>query len=180
MRKISIGIFVLATVIMFFLSTSISVTAATHQETLMELTSKVWDADPKALVIMDPQDVWTYADWEWSLEINNGDNVYIDTKCIWLNGNNPSVPDSGYHYYYVDGTYIKGLTYKQDDDNHIEWTDGVSGSAWEQGDITLTLEFDNLERGGTIFLYWYVQAINYEYPGPPEAEDEHTGTVYLT
>ena len=179
MRKISIGIFVLATVIMFFLSTSISVTAATHQETLMILESKVLNANPYAEVSIDPQDVWTYADWEWTLEINNGDNVIIDTTCNWFNYN-PWEQNSGYHYFLIEATYVKGLDTREDDDDHTEWTDGVSGSTPERGSETITVQFNNVERGGTIYLYWYVKAKNYAAPGDPEAEDEHTGTVYLT
>ena len=179
MRKISIGIFAVLTVILFFLSTSISVTAATHQEKLIELESKVWSENPYAQVTMSPQDVWSYSNWNWTLDINNGDNVYIDTKCIWANGN-PWAPDSGKHFYLADGTYIKGATQIQDDDDHEEWTDGEDEEGWETGDITLTLQFNNVEEGGTIYLFWSVYALNIA-PNPDvEVENWHNGTVKLT
>lgn len=179
MRKISIGIFAVITVILFFLSTSISVTAATHQEKLIELESKVWSESPYAQVTMSPQDVWSYSNWNWTLDINNGDNVYIDTKCIWANGNEWTL-NSGEHFYLTDGTYIKGATQIQKDDDHTEWTDGDYEDGWETGDTTLTLQFDNLEEGGTIYLFWSVFAKNWAQGGYPEVETNHNGIVTLT
>ena len=180
MRKMKIGIFALATVILFLLSTSVSVTAYTHQETLMELTSMVQDDDPKASVDMDPQDVWDYEDWVWELDIDNGDNVYIDTECIWINANYFQ-EDSGYHYYYAAGVYRKGGTTIPDSDSTFEWTDGTYGAIPEQGSRTIHLQFDNLEQGGLITLYWYVYAENKKYSNPvPIVDEEHSGLVRLT
>jgi hypothetical protein len=182
MRKMKIGIFAIATVILFLLSTSVSVTATTYQETLMELTSGVQEENPRAYVSMDPQDVWSNTDWNWTLDINDGDNVYIDTECIWINGNIRSSPPAytGYHYYYVEGDYRKGIDHINDWDDLAKYTYGrTMGTEPEQGSDTLTLEFDNLEEGGTISLYWYVYAENYKTPSV-DADMEHTGTVYLT
>jgi hypothetical protein len=62
-----------------------------------------------------------------------------------------------------------------------ELTDGTYGSIPEQGSDTITLQFDNLEQGGTITLYWYVFAENRKYGTPyPEADEEHTGLVRLS
>jgi hypothetical protein len=180
MRKISIGIFTLATVIIFFLSTSISVTAATHQETIMILESDVWDDSPYAEVSIDPQDVWTYADWEWTVEINNGDDVIIDTTCNWLNSVYPGWQWSGYHYFNVTASYVKGLDAREDTADLFVYTFGLISSEPDAGSDTITVAFYNVERGGTIYLYWYVYAINYDQNPDVEAEDEHTGTVYLT
>ena len=176
-----IGIFTVFTVILFFISTSVSVTAVTHQDTLMELTSRVQDSDPKASTEMDPQDVWDYNDdWEWDVDIADGDNVHIDTECIWINANYFQA-NSGYHYYYVSGVYTKGGTTKSDWDSMYEWTDGTYGSIPEQGSDTLTLQFDNLEQGGTITLYWYVYAENFKYGTPnPTEDEEHSGLVRLS
>ena len=176
-----IGIFAVFTVILFFLSTSVNVTADTHQEILMELTSMVQDSDPKASTEMDPQDVWDYNDsWGWTLDIDNGDNVHIGTECIWINANYYE-EDSGYHYYYVSGEYTKGGITIEDDISTYEWTDGTYGAIPEQGSRTIYLEFDNVQEGGIITLYWYVYAENFKYGTPhPTEDEEHSGLVRLS
>lgn len=170
----------MVTVILFFLSTSVNVTAATHQEILMELESKVWSVSPYAQVTMSPQDVWSYSNWNWTLDINNGDNVYIDTICYWANGNDPPSSGSGNHFYLSDGTYIKGATQIQDDDHLDIDTTGVTEDGWETGDHTLQIQFNNIEEGGTIYLFWFVHAINYAPTPDVKVENWHNGTVYLT
>jgi hypothetical protein len=179
MRKVKIGIFALATVIMFLLSTSVSVTAATHRETIMVLGSRVREDNPRASVSMVQQDVWVASGWEWTVDINDGDDVIIDTTCEYLNANvYLGGGYTGHHYFYVEATYVKGLDVRNDDDYADIYTYGSQGGIPEQGSTTITVAFYNLEEEGTIYLYWYVLADNLKHS--VDAEDDHTGTVHLT
>jgi hypothetical protein len=179
MRKISIGIFAVVTVILFILSTSVSVTAATHRETTMVLESRVREDLYQALVIMTPQNVWDRDNWTWTPDINNGDDVIIDTTCEYLNANYyVSGPPTGYHNFTVEGSYVKGLNTQEDADYAGIYTYGSQGGIPERGSTTITIGFYNLEEGGTIHLYWYVLANNTKYSVTDE--DENYGTIYLT
>ena len=181
MRKISIGIFAVSTVILFILSTSVSVTAATHRETTMVLESRVREDLYQALVIMTPQNVWDMDNWTWTPDINNGDDVIIDTTCEYLNANiynPPPYGHTGYHYFYVEGAYVKGVSTQEDDDHVGIYTYGSQGGIPERGSTTITVGFYNLEEGGTIHLYWYVLADNII--KSVTDEDENYGTIYLT
>jgi hypothetical protein len=183
MRKMKIGIFAVFTAILFILSTSISVTAATYEETLMILESNVHDSSPKATATMYPQDVWSYSDWEWTVDISNGDNVVIRTTCNYTNSipyNPPPYDFQGRHYFKIEATYIHlsppDSDYQEDEDE-IE-TYGSIGGVPASGSFTQTVTFNSVNPGGTIYLHWYVEAENI--PDSVEDDMDHTGTVYLT
>jgi hypothetical protein len=178
MRKISIGIFSVAVAILFILSTSVSVTAATHRETLMVLDSQVDKDAPKASVSMDPQDVWQWAVWNWTLDITNGDNVIIDTTCNYFDANTWTGVVTGEHNFDVYGAYVNGMDVDDDEDHESQDTYGAFGGVPEQGSLTMTVTFNNVDEGGTITLQWFVEAKNIA--TSDNADMNHYGTVYLT
>ena len=178
MRKISIGIFAVVTVILFILSTSVSVTAATHRETTMVLESWVREDLDQASVNMTPQNVWDRDNWTWTPDINNGDDVIIDTTCEYLNANHYTGSYTGEHYFNVTASYVKGLDVRFGDDHAGIFTYGSQGGIPERGSTTITVGFTNVQEGGTIYLYWYVLADNII--KSVTDEDENYGTIYLT
>lgn len=172
MRKISIGIFTVVTVILFFLSTSVSVTATTHEATLMILDSNVMDEDPKAIASMTPQNIWAYANWNWTVDINDGDNINISTTCNYQNDIQYGT-DTGYHHFLVNAVYKNGP-----DERGKETDFNITTTIPDSDTITLYIQFDVVYEGGVITIYWDVLAINYW--ENPDVERQNYGTGYVT
>ena len=173
MRKISIGIFAVITVILFFLATSRSVTATTYYGELMILDSDVMDEDPKAFAHTTPQNIWAYANWNWTVDINDGDNITINTTCNYRNYISGSQTQTGEHHFLVNAVYKNGLDEREDEaDFHIVTDSGQSGST------PLYIIFNDVDEGGIITIYWDVQAIN-KVP-TPDVERQNYGTGYVT
>ena len=137
----------------------------------------MYDGWPWANVYVDPQDVGgQYNNWEWTVDINDGDDIIIDTTCYYNNYYFPSSPGEGYHYFLVEATYVNGLDVRPDSDDF----DITTYDRLDSGSTTISVQFENVDEGGTIYMYWYVQAINIDATPDVDADFENTGTIYLT
>lgn len=155
MKKISIGIFAVVTVILFFLSISVSVTATIHTQEIMELGSYVSSSTPRASVRFTPKDVWSYAGWNWTVDVANGDDIVIKTLCTYGNSQGSPPAETGYHYYVVIADYSDPPTYDNDDADYEKYTGPDEG-----GGQTIEVSFTNVQEGARIDLTWYVEATN--------------------
>jgi hypothetical protein len=177
MRKISIGIFAVSMAILFILSTSISVTATLHDETVMDLTSVVNTNSPFADVDMAPQNVWSYSSWNWTVDVSNGDEIKIYTDCYYYNNRASSETDTGEHFFLVQATY-------ENDPDPRRYDDATWGPIYtddgDYDDETLIIYFDNIDEGAVIIMYWSVVAINTWESPPVESSDGHFGYITLT
>jgi hypothetical protein len=178
MRKTSIGIFASVTAILFLLSMSISVTAATHTEVLMVLGSRVKGSSPFAEVSFTPQNVWNYDDWTWTLDINNGDDVVIRTNCTWENTQFIYPPsDTGVHYFDVIADYYDPVPPRLDsDDEDYQINTSYNESGWTILEVSIT----NVQEGAQIYLTWFVETTNTVQTPDVIVGDQETGTIYLT
>jgi hypothetical protein len=176
MRKLSIGIFAVAMAILFILSTSVSVTAFIHTQTIMVLSSNVNPSSPFADVDMAPQNVWSYSNWNWTVDVSNGDDIIINTHYYYNNNRNSGLDDTGRHFFSVQATYENDPEPRRYDlaDFEIETDD------WQFGDDILEIRFDDIDEGAVIILYWIVIATNIEKDPDVEDSEGHFGYITLT
>lgn len=71
-------------------------------------------------------------------------------------------------------TYVNGLDIRGDDDDD----DFTTYDTGDSGSVPITVSFTDVDEGGEINMYWYVQAINKKL----NVDDDfgHPGTIYLT
>jgi hypothetical protein len=139
----------------------------------MFMDSNVVNFSPWAYVHMNPQDEDEYGTWNWTVDIDDGDIIIIDTICNYTNYY-PS--GNGYHNFVLDGTYVKGLDVRSDDADYSITTKG-SG---ESGSHTLTITLAAVDEGGVIYVNWYVEAINQVRTPPVDDGWGRSGIITLT
>jgi len=168
-KKISIGIFSMLTVILFLLSISVSVSAENIPFHKVDMTTKVYSNPPYVEAIITPYPRYNYllssnpywAYLGWSLDIDNGDNVFFVSTCTWFDYYSPPIPDlpTGYHAYSIDATYRYGETVIEASTNYYQYTFGAyDPPETDNQDIGVT--FYECHEGGTIEVIWQAYVIN--------------------
>jgi hypothetical protein len=171
MRKITLGIFSILTIILFYFSTLPTVTATTHEFHPVDLYSTVGIASPWAFVEIDI----VIPEQQWSIDISNGDTVKVITDYYWTHGPitvfYPWETCTGYHEFWfklyypeeelIDSKYILKTTTKTADSGSDSW------------DITTPVATEN----SYIFVEWKVKCTHVESRNYDELEEE--GYIYL-
>lgn len=171
MRKITLGIFSVLTIILFYFSTVPTATAPTSDFQPIDLYSSVGLPSPYAFVEIDE----LIPEQNWEIDINPNDNVKIICDYYWdwgpIHGMYPYPTLSGVHEFWFRAEYPKDNIIDAEHDKKETYRTEDAGSD------TFEITVPACTEDSHIYVYWKVYSKHVE--TGYDIDDWEDGTIYL-